>query len=190
MTAVSDSRSRARDAPGARYSLVQIALHWLVVLLVGEQYVTSAAILRTHGYRPLGKPPEPLDMTLHSVHTRIGLAMFALVAARLALRYVWGTPAWRISLSPWRARLSAAVQYALYLVLLGEAAAGVIASYFWWPMSVVHKALFWALLALVTIHLGGAALAFAARPRETLYRITAILAPTKRPKDRKIGEAR
>ena len=54
-------------------------------------------------------------------------------------------------------------------------------------MSVAHKALFWTLLALVALHLGGAVLSFAARPRETLYRITGIFAPT-RPQNR--GEAR
>jgi hypothetical protein len=44
----------------------------------------------------------------------------------------------------------------------------------WWPMSAAHKALFWALIILLTLHLGGAALSFATRPRETLFRITAM----------------
>jgi cytochrome b561 len=164
-----------------RYSFAQITLHWLAVLLIVEQYITSAAILRAHGYRPLGKPPDPFDMTLHSVHTRVGLAIFALVALRLGLRLLWGAPAWRRSLPLWRKHLSTSVQYALYLVLLTEAAAGAVASYLWWPMSVVHKSLFWALLALVALHLGGALLSFVTRPRETLYRITGAFAPTHRP---------
>ena len=188
MTAASEGLSVLRDAPGTRYSAVQIALHWLIILLIAEQYVTSAAILRTHAYRPLGKGPDPFDMTLHTVHTRVGLAIFAVVALRLVLRLAWGTPVWRSSPPLWRARLSSGVQYALYLALLAEAAAGAIASYLWWPMSVVHQALFWMLLGLVAMHLSGAALSFAARPRETLFRITGI--QSTRPLGRKQGEGR
>ena len=163
-----------RNAPGARYGLAQIVLHWLVVLLVVEQYATSGAILRTHAFRTLGARPDPFDMTLHTVHTRVGLLIFALVAARLALRLVQGAPAWSRPLALWRQRLSASVQYGLYAVLLGQAATGAIASYFWWPMSEAHKALFWTIAALVALHLGGAALSFATRPRETLFRITGL----------------
>jgi cytochrome b561 len=159
-----------------RHGMAQIILHWAVVLLVLEQYVTSAAILRTHAYRPLGRGPDPFDLTLHAVHTRAGLLIFGLVALRLLLRVILGAPEWSRPLPPWRKRLSAGVQFGLYAVLLAEAATGAVASYVWWPMSVAHKALFWALAALVTVHLAGAALSFGARPRETLFRITGLRA--------------
>jgi len=77
-------------------------------------------------------------------------------------------------LPPWRRRLASSVQYALYAVLLGQALAGAIAITLWWPMSSLHNALFWALVALLALHLTGAALSFAARPRETLFRITGL----------------
>ena len=157
-----------------RCGISQIILHWVVVALVVEQYATSGAILRTHAYRTLGAHPDPFDMTLHSVHTRVGLLIFALVAARVALRAMQRAPAWTPPLPLWRRRLSASVQYGLYGVLLGQAATGAIASYLWWPMSEAHKALFWALAALVALHLGGAALSVATRPRETLFRITGL----------------
>jgi cytochrome b561 len=157
-----------------RYAYAQIALHWAVVLLVIEQYFTSAAVLRTHSYRPLGKPAAPFDLTLHSVHTRVDLLIFALVALRLLMRLAWGAPEWRSPLPLWRQRLSSFVQYGLYGVLLGQAVTGAVATYVWWPMSVSHKALFWALAVLLAMHLAGATLAFVTRPRETLYRITAL----------------
>src|SRR5271166_4264649 len=47
-----------------------------------------------------------------------------------------------------------------------------IATCLWWPISSAHRALFWALVVLVALHLSGAALSFAARPSETLFRIT------------------
>ena len=83
-------------------------------------------------------------------------------------------PAWSTPLPPWRRRLSAGVQFGLYAVLLGQAVTGAIATYLWWPMSVGHKALFWALLVLVALHLAGAAISFGSRPRETLFRITGL----------------
>jgi cytochrome b561 len=62
---------RKQPANGQRYGVAQIALHWTVVLLVIEQYFTSAAILRVHAYRPLGRQADPFDLTLHAVHTRV-----------------------------------------------------------------------------------------------------------------------
>jgi cytochrome b561 len=157
-----------------RYSYAQIALHWVIVLLVIEQYFTSTAILRVHAYRPLGRPADPFDLALHSVHTRVGLLIFVLVALRLLLRAAWGAPEWREPLPRWRRRLSAGVHYGLYAVLLGQAATGAIAIYLWWPMYAVHRALFWALAALLALHLSGATLAFVIQPRETLFRITGL----------------
>jgi hypothetical protein len=49
-----------------------------------------------------------------------------------------------------------------------------IAIYLWWPMSAAHKAFFFALVVLLALHLGGAALSFGTRPGETLFRITAL----------------
>lgn len=159
---------------GERYGLAQIILHWTVVLLIIEQYATSGAILRTHAYRPLGRPPDPFDMTLHAVHTRLGLLIFGLVAVRLLLRMIVGAPAWTEPLPAWRQRLSAAVQYGLYVTLLAQAATGAIASYIWWPISTAHRALFWALAALVAVHVAGAAVSLITRPHETLLRITGL----------------
>ncbi len=149
-------------------------LHWTVVLLVVEQYWTSGAIVRIHAYRPLGRPADPSDLTLHAVHTRVGLLIFALVAVRLALRLARGAPEWLTPLPQWRRWLSSGVQYALYVVLLGQTVTGAIATYLWWPISSAHKALFWTLVVLVALHMGGAAFSFAARPRETLFRITGL----------------
>ena len=162
------------DAARARYGFAQIVLHWLVVLLVVEQYATSGAILRTHALRPLGRGPDPFDLTLHSAHTRLGLVIFGLVALRVVLRLMLGAPEWSPPLPSWRRRFSATVQFGLYGVLLAEAATGAVASYLWWPLSAVHKALFWALAILVSLHVAGAVASVVARPRETLFRITGL----------------
>ena len=156
-----------------RYGYSQIVLHWVVVLLVIEQYFISAAVTRTHAYRPLGKPADPFDLTLHSVQTRVDLLIFPLVALRLMLRLAWGAPEWLQPLPLWRRRLSSTVQYGLCAVLLGQVT-GAVATYLWWPMSAAHKALFWALVALLALHPSGATLSLVTRPRETLFRITGL----------------
>ena len=172
-SALMDSR-RPATRLGERYGFVQIVLHWAVVLLVIEQYATSGAILRTHAYRPLGRPADPFDLTLHTIHTRVGLLIFVLVAVRVLLRMVVGAPAWTNPLPIWRRRLSTTVQWGLYFILLAQAATGAIASYIWWPISMVHRALFWALAVLVAVHVAGAVVSMITRPRETLRRITGL----------------
>jgi cytochrome b561 len=117
-------KSATAEAAGRRYGLAQIVLHWVVVLLVAEQSATSGAMLRIHAYRPLGKAPDPFDLTLNLVHARVGLLMFVLVALRLVLRVIRRAPEWLRPLPPWRRRVSASVQYALYATLLGQAATG------------------------------------------------------------------
>jgi cytochrome b561 len=163
---------KARTGP--RYAASQIILRWIVVLLLIEQYATSGAILRTHAYRPLGQQPNLNDLTLHAVHTRVGLLIFVLVACRLLLRLTIGTPVWVDPLPIWRRWLSTCIQYCLYLVLLAQAATGAIATYLWWPISAAHRALFWALVVLVALHVAGAAVSVFTRPYETLFRITAV----------------
>ena len=160
-----------------RYGRVQIALHWGVGLLVIEQYAASGAILPTHAFRTLGSRPDPFDMTPHSIHTRVGLLIFALVAFRLLLRMMQGAPAWSPPLSAWRRRPSSSVHFGLYAVLLAQAATGAVSTYLWWQMSLAHVALFWALVVLLTLHLIGAAISLRTRPRETLFRIAGFRSP-------------
>jgi len=48
------------------------------------------------------------------------------------------------------------VHFAFYAVLIAEGVTGVLASYFWWPISAAHVFLFKVFLALATIHVGAA----------------------------------
>jgi cytochrome b561 len=116
--------SQWETAPLKRYNLAQIALHWLVVLLAAGQYATSGAMLRAHAYRPLGQRPDPFDQTLHLVHMRAGLLIFAVVAVRMLLRIFAGAADWQMPLPVWRRHLSRAVQYGLYVVLLAQPVTG------------------------------------------------------------------
>ena len=96
------------------------------------------------------------------------------LVAWLVLRVTRGGPQWQRHYRNGDGASSWGVRCTLFAVLLGQAVTGAIASYLWWPISSAHKALFWALVALLALHLCGAALSFAARPRETLFRITGL----------------
>lgn len=140
-----------------RYTRVQVLLHWAVVGLVAAQYATSGAIVRTHSIHLIGQRPNPTDLLLHVVHNRVGLILVAVMMVRLATRLVVGVPQPSADLSrPWAARLARMVHFAFYAVLIAEGVAGAVASYVWWPASVLHIALFKVLLVLMTLHVAAA----------------------------------
>lgn len=155
-----------------RYHTVQILLHWLVIILVVEQYWSSRAILRAHSVEHFLHQADPFDIILHDTHIRIGLAMFVLIVTRLTLRVWLGAPAWNPPLPVWRQRLSLGVQFGLYAVLLGQSVSGAITSYVWWPMNIVHRGLFYVMLALIALHVAGALWSLTHHARETVLRIT------------------
>ena len=149
-------------APGTRrvrptsYARVQIALHWLVAALVVEQYATSGAIVRTHTVHMIGQRQSPADLVLHTLHNRLGLLLTTLMIVRLAVRLWAGAPA-PVVRGPgqaWTSRAASMVHGCFYGVLICEGTAGAVASYLWWPASVLHVVLFKVLLALIAAHVG------------------------------------
>jgi cytochrome b561 len=137
----------------AQYTGLQIALHWVVVVLIAGQWVTSGAIPRTHN--PL-LPPSETDLLLHTTHNFVGLTIGVLVLLRIALRRL--KPKDELARgSGWLDRLSQAIHWALYLSLLSQTAAGFAASYFWAPAGPIHVFLWNITLGLVSIHLAAAA---------------------------------
>jgi len=134
------------------YHWCQIALHWLVALLVAVQYATGSSIDRTHHAVARGLEPEPFDLTLHAIHNRTGLMILGLMLIRLAMRLLIGAPNPAAADRDWQFRLGRATHLGFYVILLIQASTGAIASYFFWPISVLHVALSKVLLALITLH--------------------------------------
>ena len=140
-----------RSRPQA-YTRLQIGLHWLVAALVIAQYGTSGAIVRTHSIHMIGQRQNPADLLLHTLHNRLGLALVAVMIARLAYRLWAGVPDPAGSLASLPVRAARLVHAAFYAVLITEGVTGAVATYFWWPISLAHVILFKLLLALVAIH--------------------------------------
>ena len=87
------------------------------------------------------------------MHNRLGLLLTGLVVIRLAYRLWAGAPVPAAGgTRVWAQRTADLVHAGFYVVMICEGIAGAVASYFWWPMSVLHIALFKALLGLSIVH--------------------------------------
>ena len=136
----------------ARYSLAQIALHWIVVLLVMVQYATSGSIARTHEVSIKGLAVDPVDQLLHTVHNRVGMMILVLMLLRLVLRFRNGVPPPPPGQTALLQKAANIVHMALYTCLILQAVTGMVASYIWWPASAVHRPLFYLFAALAAVH--------------------------------------
>jgi cytochrome b561 len=153
----------AGPAHPSKYHWSLVALHWGVAALVVVQYLTGSSIERVHHAEAHGHAPSDLDVVLHHIHNRVGLAILVLVVGRIVLRVCLGAPEPVRSRSVLgeafgrlRARLSGWMHAALYGALIGQATSGAIASYLFWPVSSIHSALASVTLALVAGHVGAA----------------------------------
>lgn len=97
----------------SRYGSLPIAMHWLMLGLLIAVY----AVINLHDFAPKG---SEIRAALKTWHFMLGLSVFALVAARLAIRLLSG-PAPRIEPENplWQRRLAAIVHLALYVFMIG-----------------------------------------------------------------------
>ncbi len=151
--------TRIRSQAARQYSGLQILLHWSVVLLILEQWVTSRAIPRTHN--PF-LPPSKSDLLMHLVHNYAGMLIGTFMVIRLGLLFL--NPRQEDPGRPqWRTRAAHAVHWALYLSVLGQAATGFAASYLWKGAVPFHQ-MFWNFtLSLASLHVLAAAYHLACR---------------------------
>ena len=93
------------------YSSLSIVMHWLMLLLLVAVY----ACIELRELYPKGSDPRE---TLKQWHFMLGLAVFALVWLRLALR-MWGVPPQiKPEFGVWQHRLAIAVHLALYAFMV------------------------------------------------------------------------
>ena len=134
------------------YHGCQIALHWLIAVLVAVQYVTGGSIDRTHKAVAHGNTPESVDLILHAIHNRTGFVVFGLMVVRAVARALLGTPRPPFPDRNWRSLLTRTTHASFYLILFAQALTGVTASYFFLSVGLVHVALSKLLLALIALH--------------------------------------
>lgn len=136
-----------------RYTRLQIVLHWLVVILIAEQWFTSKAIPRTHS--PF-LPPSKTDLLMHMAHNYAGMVIGLLMTVRLGL-WILNPRQVDAGRRSWQSKTASTVHWALYLSVLGQASTGFVSSYLW-QWAVPFHQMFWNLtLTLVTLHVLAAA---------------------------------
>jgi cytochrome b561 len=171
MTTVhASSASTTRMPRTARYTPLQIALHWLIALGI----VTLLALGLYMVSLPRGLP---LKSTLLNLHKSIGLTVFLLVVIRIAARAARSAPPLP-PMRPWQRAAAHATQGLLYVGMVAMPVTGYLGSSFnrfgtrFWGIALpqwgwddahlrsiffgIHQVLAWAMIVLVVVHVLGA----------------------------------
>ena len=94
-----------------RYSTLSIVMHWLMLLLL----VATYACIELRELYPKGSDPRE---AFKQWHFMLGLAVFALVWLRLALRMAGASPKVRPAAGRWQHRLAVVVHLVLYIFMI------------------------------------------------------------------------
>jgi cytochrome b561 len=111
------SAMNARNTSSVRYGSWMIGMHWLMLLLVAAVY----ALVELRGIFPRGSAGRDAMMQWHAM---LGLLVFGLTLARLALRVALPRPPIAPPPPAWQERLAGLVQWLMYALMLGLPLAG------------------------------------------------------------------
>lgn len=117
--------NQAQRAPVRGYSLVQIALHWTVALLVFVQLVFNEPIQEAFDDRLDGDPTDAMGGAI--VHVAIGMTILLLAILRLGIRITRGAPPSHPDTPAILAGIGYLVHALLYLFIFGMPITGAIA---------------------------------------------------------------
>lgn len=135
------------------YSAVQIALHWIIVLLIPVQYLTGGSVERTHHAVHMGMEPDRWDIVQHIIHNYCGMTIGFLMGVRLLVRLLRGVPNEGRSPSAIAART---MHLAFYGAIIGQACLGFVASYLTFSVAPLHVVGSWIIFVMVAVHVGAA----------------------------------
>lgn len=139
------------------YTRSQIALHWIIVALVGAQFLTADAMEaffdKAEKVGALAGFPTNTVAIAHAVG---GSAILLLMLARLGIRLTYGSPRPPQNLMPVLQLASRITHYGFYALLVALPASGMVALYVNADAGDVHVLLKTALIVLIIAHLAGA----------------------------------
>ncbi|MFW5927126.1 MAG: cytochrome b [Wenzhouxiangella sp.] len=117
------------------YGLVSQSFHWLVVALIGFQYVWAWRIGETEGLRA--------RLELVTQHKTIGMAVLVLAASRLLWRLLNRPPPLPGHMQPWERLAAKAGHWLLYALIFAQPLSGWLYSsaagygeYWWGPIEI------------------------------------------------------
>ena len=138
----------ARSLSG--YTGIQIALHWIIAALVLIQLIFGESITETIEAIERATRASPLDQFFAATHYWAGIAILALVAARLWIRAVAGAPP--ASQDGWMATAANLSHAAFYIVLILMPIFGLLAFYIGEPYGEIHELGKPVLVVLIALH--------------------------------------
>lgn len=153
------------------YSAIQIALHWLVLLMVTIQLIAAESMTESVDAIKEGGAVSGTTSFLGSVHFWFGLAILAAMLTRLVLRFRHGAPAHAGSPNRALALIATTVHYALYAVLIAAPISGLVVYYGLADVGDIHALVRPALFILVALHIAGALYGQFVRKDGTLRRM-------------------
>ena len=109
------------------YTVLQLSLHWLIVLLVFFQLIFGEDMARYNYVLRAGEDVAPL-MTGYYLHIGVGLVILVLTLFRFGLRLTIGVPA-SLPGPALRVRAGEALHYLFYLMLIVTPITGLLAQF-------------------------------------------------------------
>lgn len=145
-----------RKAP-ARWTRLNIALHWTVLGLLILQFIDHEWMVELFDRSRESAASSALTLFMGYGHIVVGWAIFAAVAIRLWDRYAHGRPPAPDIEFAWAAVVAKVVHFSLYATLLSMPLAGALA---WFTgndtIATIHGWAWTVLLVLVGLHVAGA----------------------------------
>lgn len=136
-----------------RYSLLQQKLHWLVVALVGLQYVLQVPMRSAMANYRDQIPLSGVDFLVTTLHTWGGAAVGALMVYRLWLRIQTPVPVGGGNLKGLAMRIASGMHWCFYVLLFFMALTGTVNYYLEWERAATwHEWGEWLLLVLIVLH--------------------------------------
>jgi len=154
------------------YSALQIALHWIVVVLVAFQFLAHDGMEDAWRAFLRGRSASVDEALMANLHVAAGIAVLVLALARIFLRLTRGAPpppADEPLLLQWSAE---AVHFSIYVLLLALPVTGAAA----WFLGLeeagdLHELLQNLLLAAIALHVAGALFQHFVRRSQVLVRM-------------------
>jgi cytochrome b561 len=139
------------------YNRTQIGLHWLTALLVAYNLIIDNSMRPVLRATADGTEPNSGDLLMANLHAWIGIAIFAVVAVRLALRLGHGAPPPPDDMPRPLQIASKLSHWLFYAVLLAMPITGALAYYGGFrEMGDVHENGKPILIVLIAVHVGAA----------------------------------
>ena len=134
------------------YSTLQIALHWVIAALVAFQLLFGEGMTNVREAAEEGATASGVDFAVSIGHYWFGIAILALVLARLGVRLTQGVPPRTVATPTWMDWAAKLVHWAFYLMLVAMPVLGLLTVYVSDEFGDIHKLGKPVFLALIAVH--------------------------------------